>query len=124
MKFLETEHIELLHQLSLAQHGGAAGIRSQEALESALAQVRQVQHYEKPDRHALAAAYAYYLVNAHPYIDGNKRIAVSAALVFLKLNGVVVLNTNPDDLYPPMIQAASGTMDRHELAALLRKLIP
>ena len=124
MKFLETEHIEQLHRLSLTHHGGSDGIRSSESLEAALAQVRQVYHYEKPDFYGLAAAYAYYLASAHPYIDGNKRIAISAALVFLKLNGVVVINTNPDDLYPPMIDVASGKMDRHELAVLFRNLIP
>jgi len=66
MRFLETEHIEQLHKLSLTHHGGSHRIRSLEALESALAQVRQVDHYEKPDLYDLAAAYAYYLASAHP----------------------------------------------------------
>jgi death on curing protein len=69
----------------------------------------------------MAAAYAYHLAENQPFIDGNKRTALNAAIVFLGLNGFDVFD---DDgrLYEAMMALASGQLDKGPLAALLDEL--
>ena len=77
-----------LHDRLLALDGGAAGVRSQDLLESALARPRQLYAYgESPDVVDLAAAYTFGIVRNHPFIDGNKRTAFIIGVLFLELNG-------------------------------------
>ena len=72
----------------LAEHGGAAGVRDMGLLESALARPRNRRAYDRrADVFALGAAYAYGLARNHPFVDGNKRVALVAAALFLELNG-------------------------------------
>jgi death-on-curing protein len=69
------------------EHGGLAGLRDENALESALGRPRQKWSYAaRTDVPALAAAYAFGLVTNHPYRDGNKRIGFLAAVTFLGVN--------------------------------------
>ena len=68
--------------------GGAPGLRDSGLLESALARPRQVFPYtEQTSLAALAAAYTLGICRNHPFVDGNKRVALLAALVFLEING-------------------------------------
>lgn len=76
-----------LHDRLLAEFGGADGLRDEGLFDSALARPRQLLAYGKPDIFALAAAYAFGLVRNHPFVDGNKRIGFSVAVLFLELNG-------------------------------------
>jgi death-on-curing protein len=71
----------------LAEFGGLSGVRDAGLLDSALARPQQLSAYARPSLFDLAAAYAYGLVRNHPFLDGNKRIAFTAAVVFLELNG-------------------------------------
>jgi death-on-curing protein len=71
----------------LAEFGGLSGVRDAGLLDSALARPQQLSTYGRPSLFDLAAAYAYGLVRNHPFLDGNKRIAFTAAVVFLELNG-------------------------------------
>ena len=71
----------------LAEFGGLSGVRDAGLLDSALARPQQLSTYGRPSLFDLAAAYAYGLVRSHPFLDGNKRIAFTAAVVFLELNG-------------------------------------
>ena len=71
----------------LAEFGGLSGVRDAGLLDSALARPQQLSAYGRPSLFDLAAAYAYGLVRNHPFLDGNKRIAFTAAVVFLELNG-------------------------------------
>jgi len=72
----------------LAEHGGLAGVRDEGLLDSALASAQHLARYRKDaDTAALAARYASALVRNHPFLDGNKRTAFVAAIVFLELNG-------------------------------------
>lgn len=81
------EVIFMLHEQSLVQFGGSAGIRDEGLLDSALGRPLQRFVYEKPTLFDLAASYAYGLVKNHPFIDGNKRMGFIAAVTFLELNG-------------------------------------
>lgn len=87
MRWISKRALLLLHDESLAQHGGASGIRDEELLESALARPENLVAYGSPDLAELAASYAFGLAKNHPFTDGNKRAAFLAAGLFLALNG-------------------------------------
>ena len=74
-RFISRRALELLHDESLAEHGGRPGLRDEGLLESALARPQQLLAYGEPDLAALAAAYGFGLVRNHAFVDGNKRAA-------------------------------------------------
>jgi len=116
------EAIEI-HADQIRRYGGKTGLRDLALLESALAQPEAsfAGEWLHGDHYAMAAAYSYHLCQNHPFIDGNKRTALAAALVFLELNGVTVLDPT-GRLEKAMIHIASGKMSKAELTRLLRKL--
>jgi death-on-curing protein len=77
-----------MHAEQLSLFGGADGIRDGGMLESALARPMNRWHYGETDLAVLAAAYAFGLARNHPFVDGNKRAAFHALVVFLRLNEV------------------------------------
>ncbi len=82
------EIVTSVHQMLLAEHGGALGIRDAALLESALNRPRQRYEYDNnASIFDLAASYCYGLANNHPFIDGNKRISLTIAAIFLEING-------------------------------------
>ena len=87
MRWISKRALLLLHDESLAQHGGASGVRDEGLLESALARPENLAAYGSPDAAELAASYAFDLAKNHPFVDGNKRAAFLAAGLFLALNG-------------------------------------
>ena len=121
--FLTVEQIETLHKLALEQHGGQHGVRDRAALESAAAQPRNVFYYSGGDHFEVAAAYAFHLAEAQSFADGNKRVGMAAALVFLKLNGVTI-DRATDKFHAAMIGIASHQISRSDLASLFRGLAP
>jgi death-on-curing protein len=76
-----------IHERLLAEHGGAAGVLNEGSLDNALAAARNRYLYDNADVFQLAATYAHSLTRNHPFRDGNKRVAITAATVFLGLNG-------------------------------------
>lgn len=70
----------------------------------------------------MAAAYAFHIAQNQPFLDGNKRTGLVAALVFLDLNGITVLDPE-EKLYDAMISIAERRMDKDGLAELLRELV-
>ncbi|MCQ8185578.1 type II toxin-antitoxin system death-on-curing family toxin [Parvularcula maris] len=76
-----------MHERSLADHGGAAGLRDEGLLDTALAKPLHLSAYDEPSVFDLAAAYLTGIGRAHAFVDGNKRTAFFAAYVFLGLNG-------------------------------------
>ena len=81
------ETVLALQERLLAEFGGLSGLRDSGLLASALARPRQLLAYSKPSLFDLAAAYAFGLVRHHPFLDGNKRIGFTTAVLFLELNG-------------------------------------
>ncbi len=71
----------------------------------------------------MAAAYLYYLCKNHPFIDGNKRTALGACIVFLRLNGIEPKADEPE-WEELTLAVAAGTIDRDETTARLRRLLP
>ncbi len=86
----------LLHDESLAEHGGDSGMRDEGLLDSALARPVNLAAYEEPDFAALAASYCVGLAKNHPFVDGNKRAALLATGLFLLLNGKKLTATQAD----------------------------
>ena len=116
------EAIEI-HADQIHRYGGQAGLRDLALLESALAQPEAsfAGEWLHGDHYAMAAAYAYHLCQNHPFVDGNKRTALAAALVFLELNAVTILDPR-GRLKNAMIRIASGKMSKADFTVLLRKL--
>jgi len=109
----------LLHDESLAEHGGAAGVRDEGLLESALARPVNLAAYGTPDLADLAASYAIGLTKNHGFVDGNKRAAFLAVGLFCALNGCRLVTTQIDATQT-MIGVAAGEIDEVTFAAWLR----
>jgi death-on-curing protein len=90
------EVVLILHEQSLAQFGGSAGVRDEGLLDSALSKPRNLFAYGKASLFDLAASYAFGLVKNHPFIDGNKRAGFVVAVLFLELNGYKFQATEVD----------------------------
>jgi death on curing protein len=118
-RWVDRRALELLHDESLAEHGGAAGLRDEGLLESALARPLNLAAYGEPDVHALAAAYGVGLAKNHPFVDGNKRAAFLAVGMFLALNRWR-LTASQADATLTMLAVASGQMDETAFAHWLR----
>ncbi len=87
-RWLSLDEVTAVHEKQLKRFGGPPGIRDAGALESALGRPQNRFHYGDTDMAALAAAYAFGLARNHAFVDGNKRIAFLAMMMFLRLNGV------------------------------------
>ena len=112
--------VEAAHLDQLREHGGMSGLRDEDALEAVLARPRQKWHYDTDtDLAALAAAYAFGLATAHPFNDGNKRIAFLTMAVFFGLNGKEIEATEPE-LVQVMTALAAGSLKEPQLAAWVR----
>jgi death-on-curing protein len=114
-----------IHAAAIDQFGGSDGVRDTALLESAVA-APQASYGGKSvyaDLAEIAAAYLFYLCRNHPFIDGNKRAALGACIVFLRLNGI---EPKPDapEWEELTLAVAASVLDRDETTARLRKLLP
>jgi death-on-curing protein len=87
-KWVTYDQIIAIHARQLRRFGGAAGLRDEGMLQSALERPINKYQYEQAALPALAAAYAYGLAKNHAFVDGNKRAAFMAMMVFLRKNGI------------------------------------
>ncbi|WP_295446223.1 type II toxin-antitoxin system death-on-curing family toxin [uncultured Thiodictyon sp.] len=109
-----------VHRMLVAEHGGSPGIRDRGLLDSALARPRQRFCYEpQATLFDLAAAYGYGLAKNHPFVDGNKRIALAIASIFLEINGFSLDASEPQSVII-VEQLAAGDLSEIDLARWLR----
>jgi death on curing protein len=108
-----------MHQQQLERFGGMSGVRDDGLLESALGAAQQTWHYTQ-DIYETAAQYCYSIANNHPFLDGNKRTATACMLVFLVKNGIQPTISNTL-LYDTVIAVTTSTIQRTELAKILKK---
>jgi death-on-curing protein len=87
-KWVTYDQIIAIHARQLRRFGGAAGLRDEAMLRSALERPINKFRYEQAELPVLAAAYAYGLVKNHAFVDGKKRAAFMAMATFLRKNGV------------------------------------
>ncbi len=118
-RFIDRRALLLLHDESLAEHGGAPGLRDEGLLDSALARPLNLMGYGEPDLAALAAAYGVGLAKNHAFVDGNTRAAFLAAGLFLALNGYRLAATQADATLT-MLAVASGDTSEDYFAAWIR----
>jgi death on curing protein len=87
-KWLTYDQIVAVHSRQLRRFGGAAGMRDDGLLRSAIERPINKWHYEQAELPELAAAYAFGLAKNHAFVDGNKRIAFMSMMLFLRRNAV------------------------------------
>lgn len=112
--------IVAVHDAQLATHGGGAGVRDKNLLESALARPENLAAYGHPDVSDLAAAYGFGISRNHAFIDGNKRTGFVAAEMFLILNGYQ-LTADDTSSALTMLKVAAGDISEAEFAAWIRQ---
>lgn len=114
------EAVLLLHEESIAEHGGLAGVRDLGLLESALARPQNLFAYEGvSDIARLAAAYAAGIARNHPFADGNKRAAFLALGLFVAINGWRLVADKAEATIV-MLDLAAGELEEEALAAWIR----
>lgn len=118
-RWIDKRALLLLHNETLAEHGGAAGIRDEGLLDSALARPLNLVAYGEPDYADLAASYGFGLAKNHAFVDGNKRAAFLAVGLFLALNGYRLTATQVDATLT-MLAVAAGEMEEPAFADWLR----
>jgi death-on-curing protein len=122
---LTVEIVREIHAEAIARFGGLDGVRKTALLESAVAEPHASFGGQSPykDLAEVAAAYLFYLCRNHPFIDGNKRTALAACIVFLRLNGIEPNADGPgwEDL---ALAVAANAIDRDEATKRLRRLLP
>lgn len=119
-RWIDARPLLLLHDESLAAHGGLPGLRDAGLFESALARPQHLATYGAPDAAALAAAYGYGLARNHPFADGNKRVAFLAVGMFLRLNGLRLIASQAEAT-AAILALAAGDIDEPTFAAWLRE---
>jgi death-on-curing protein len=119
-RWIDRHALVLLHDASLAEHGGSAGLRDEGLLESALARPQNLAAYGSPDFADLAAAYGVGLAKNHAFVDGNKRAAFLGVGLFLALNGYRLVAAQADATLT-MLAVAAGDMDELTFAAWIRE---
>ena len=109
-----------IHNRQIAEHGGDTGVRDLGLLESALARPRHAVAYEDADIARCAALYGHGVALNHPFVDGNKRVALVVMRTFIRLNGHN-LRVEPIELYEMMMKLASGNLAIEPLTTWIRE---
>ena len=118
--WLNREDCLAIHEMMLAQHGGLAGVRDEDLLESALAKPRHLFAYRSPTRAEMAASYAAGIILNHPFLDGNKRTGFMLAVTFLELNGTEFTATE-ESVVVMTLALASGKLKQAAYAEWLNE---
>ncbi|MDB5095693.1 MAG: death-on-curing protein [Cyanobacteria bacterium RYN_339] len=116
--FLTTDLALRLHDIALERHGGMAGLRDRGAFESAIAQPEATFGGDllHPGIFEQAAAYLFHLAKNHAFLDGNKRVALACATVFLEMNGYELPAEANDALERLTLAVAEGRADKATIA--------
>ena len=119
---LALDEVLSLHAEQIRLFGGSSGIRDLGLLQSALGNVEAT--FDGAFLHetifAMAAAYLFGICRNHPFVDGNKRTAVGAALTFLEMNGVEI-NADDDEFYELVIGVAEGRVSKASVTVFLEE---
>lgn len=120
IRWIPDAAVRAMHAELLAEHGGRPGIRDAALLSSALARPRNRRAYgASATRFDLAAAYGFGIDKKHPFIDGNKRIALMVMYVFLEINGYR-LDAPEVEAVDMMLRLAASKLVEKELAGWLK----
>jgi death-on-curing protein len=122
--FLSVDVILKIHRRVIEEFGGDPGLRDRGLLESAVAMPQSTfggvdLHVRLPEK---AAAYHFHLCANHPFIDGNKRVAVAAAEVFLLINGPE-LSASDNDVEELTLGLAAGRLSKDQVIEFFVKFV-
>ena len=122
--FLGLEEVLEIHHDQITRYGGTEGIRDLGLLQSALSmpQAGAGNQYFHADLFEMAAAYLFHIVRSDPFVDGNKRTGVTAALVFLEMNGIEI-RASDQALVQTVLAVAEGKLQKGALAGFFRRHI-
>ena len=122
-EFLTVEDVLGIHAEMIAEFGGEGALRDPGLLESAVAMPQQTfgSQFLHDSLFAMAAAYLFHITQNHAFVDGNKRTALAAALVFLRLN-LIVIDREAEELYHVTMGVAEGRLDKAAIAVELEAL--
>ena len=122
--FLPVSLVREVHAEAIARFGGSDGLRDEALLESAVAAPQATFGGESvyDSIEEIAAAYLFYLCRNHPFVDGNKRVALGACITFLRLNGIEPAPDGPEWEHLTLDVAASK-LDRDATTKRLKALV-
>ncbi len=122
--FLTVDIVGEVHEAAIAGFGGSPGLRDRGLLESAVAAPQATYGGQSvyADLTEVAAAYLFYLCRSHPFVDGNKRVALGSCLLFLRLNGFEPMPDGPawEQL---TLGVAASQLDRDQTTRRLKRLV-
>ena len=119
-RWISKDALLILHDRSIALHGGASGVRDDVLLESALQRPINRFHYEEiDDLHVLGATYVVGVAANHPFVDGNKRTGFLAAFMFLYINGHLI-RADQGLVIEFVLGVAAGEIDEDGATRFLR----
>ena len=117
--WLDRRDCLVIHEMTLAQQGGLAGVRDEGLLESAICRPRNLFAYGSPGLGELAASYAAGIILNHPFLDANKRTGFLVAATFLELNGSA-FTASEESVVEKTLALAAGALREAGYAAWLK----
>ena len=117
--WLTRQMVVAIHDEQLTIHGGASGLRDEGMLESALDRPKNRWSSERAELAELAAAYAFGIARNHPFVDGNKRTAFHAMMVFLRVNDIPFA-PDPAHATAIILSLAAGEVSEESLTRWIR----
>jgi len=119
--FLSIEEVLAFHLREINKLGGEPSVRDMNLLSSAVNMPKQMfgGEFVHESIYDMAAAYLFHIVKNHPFVDGNKRTGLTAAIVFLEINGIDC-TADPDILYQLVIGTATNIISKEEIATFFR----
>jgi len=120
--FLTLDEVLAIHADQVRRYGGTGGIRDVGLLSSALGTVQATfdGRYLHSTLEEMAAAYLFHISQNHPFVDGNKRVALAAALIFLRMNGIRV-EAVEDELVDLAWGVARGEISKSQVAVFFER---
>ena len=120
--FLTLDEVLSLHDEQVGRFGGSHGVRDIGLLESAMGSAAATfgGEFLHQTIFEMAAAYLYGMCRNHPFIDGNKRTATAAALIFLDMNSIDI-DADEDEFYDLVIGVAEGSVSKAEVAVFFQQ---
>ncbi len=120
--FLTLDEILSLHEDQIGRYGGSRGVRDLGLLQSAIGTVTATfgGSFLHETLFEMAAAYLFHVCRNHPFVDGNKRTGIAAALTFLEMNGIEI-EADEDEVYDLVIGVAMGNVTKAEAAVFFQQ---
>ncbi len=121
-RFLSLKNVMSIHKDQITRYGGRDGVRDRGLLESAIAQpcAQAFGQYLHEHFFLMAAAYLFHLAQNHPFVDGNKRVALVSAVVFMQVNGYRFIG-EPDEVEKLVLRVSQGKMSKEQIAEHFQK---